>query len=299
MIPLDDQVFRAGLGGGANFGIMSPVRRCGTTIVALCSGLTWFVRTAIGDRGQSISTYAAWFECTQENAYETCKFWRPGAPAVYECEDHEVSVTVENLYTTNGGRKLLGTLAVRSDHYTQSSLRPELMPSMLVLRFELQGAKYREPELMFVTNPTCHLDWPSNEHEYEIPVHAPYDATLRDGRHQFYLDLRYRQTERRRCFLLSSPPGELRFHTALTVWRAETPLRVTLISHLPSLQVHRGTRIATLYPIHGTEGDLYQANEHAAMRLVKGHDGPSEGPAHLYVGDLRLPRENFAFYDEI
>nr|WEG71955.1 protein UL31 [Murid betaherpesvirus 2] len=291
MIALDDPMFRA---GGIAFGIMSPVKRTGATTVALFSGLTWCIRTAIGEHGQMITTYAAWFECTQDNAYGTCKFWRPGPPAVYECGEHEVTITVENMYVIHGGRKLIGTLAVRSDYFTAPSLRTEMMPSMLVLRFELYGVRHREPEIMFATNPTCHLAWPLGESEHEIHVYSPYDVQFKGGRHHFSLDLRYFKPQHRRCFLVSVPQDETRFHTAMTVWRPDAPLRLTLVSHLPNLQLHRGTQVATLYLIHTTEGDVYQVNEQAALKLIKCNDA-----TNLYAGDLRLPRDNFAFYDEL
>lgn len=291
MIALDEPMFRA---GGAAFGIMSQVKRAGPTTLALFSGLTWCIRTVIGEHGQVVTTYAAWFQCTQENAYGACKFWRPGPPAVYECGEHEVTITMENMYVIAGGKKLIGTLAVRSDHFTSLSLRTELMPSMLVLRFELYGVKHPDPEIMFATNPTCHLMWPLGENEHEIPVHSPYDIQFKEGRHHFSLDLRYFKPQHRRCFVVSVPPNEVRFHAAMTIWRPDAPLRLTLVSHLQNLQLHRGSQVATLYLMHATEGDVYQVNEQAALKLTKYNDA-----TNLYAGDLRLPRENFPFYDEL
>ncbi|AKB93232.1 B31 [Murid betaherpesvirus 8] len=285
-----DDIFRA---NGIKFGIMTPVRRFSHSTIGIFSGLTWTTRTVIGETGQVMITFVAWFECTQENCYTLCRFWKPGPRAVYECMDHEISFGIENLYTVDGGKKLLGTLVVYSDSFTSQALTADSMPSMLVLRYELYGNQYKEPQLFFTTNPIAHLSWPSEETDIPAAVYASYDIIFKDGKHTFYLDLRY-SGPNDRCFLVSSYPNEFRFHVSMTLWRPNSPLRFTMISPVSDLHVHRGTPIANIYLIHSTEGDIHQHNDYTALKLIK-----TGQHSVLSIGDLHLPKENFVMYDDI
>nr|WEG68759.1 protein UL31 [Mastomys natalensis cytomegalovirus 1]WEG68895.1 protein UL31 [Mastomys natalensis cytomegalovirus 1]WEG71123.1 protein UL31 [Mastomys natalensis cytomegalovirus 1] len=274
-------------------GIMTPVKRLGCTHVALFSGLVWTTRTMIADNGQPSTTYAAWFECTQENSYSLCTFWRPGQRAVYECGEYELGINIESLYTTGGGKKLVGTLVVDNE-YPPTALPPvDLMPSMIVLRFELHGLREREPPILFSTNPTSCLKWPSEETASHIIIYASYDITFVGGEHPFYLDIRYSKMYDRH-FIVSGCPSEIRFHTAMTIWRPETPLKFTLISPVSNMQIHRGTPIATLYLVSATEGNIIKNDEKTSLRLVR-----NGNRSHLYLSELRLPVHNFVIFDEL
>lgn len=290
LMTIEENILRT---SSIRLGIMTPVKRLGYTNVALFSGLVWTTRTMIADNGQPSTTYAAWFECTQENSYSLCTFWRPGQRAVYECGEYELGINIESLYTTGGGKKLVGTLVVDNE-YPPTSLPPvDLMPSMIVLRFELHGLREREPPILFSTNPTSCLKWPLEEIASHITIYASYDITFVGGQHPFYLDIRYSKMYDRH-FLVSGCPSEIRFHTAMTIWRPETPLKFTLISPVSNMQIHRGTPIATLYLISATEGNIIKNDDKTALRLVR-----NGNRSHLYLSELRLPAHNFVFYDEL
>nr|WEG69863.1 protein UL31 [Mastomys natalensis cytomegalovirus 3]WEG70283.1 protein UL31 [Mastomys natalensis cytomegalovirus 3]WEG70423.1 protein UL31 [Mastomys natalensis cytomegalovirus 3]WEG70563.1 protein UL31 [Mastomys natalensis cytomegalovirus 3]WEG70843.1 protein UL31 [Mastomys natalensis cytomegalovirus 3] len=287
----------AGLAGrlmDVRLGIMTPVRRTGNVYIALFSALTWIRRTTVDENGQPFSSYIAWFQCTQENAYTLCKFWYPGRRAIYECGEHEASINIETLYVSDDGKKLFGTLTVGNDNVSLSDIPPDMMPSMLVLRFEMKKSTYRDPFIIFNSNPTSHLSWPIGVDTYDpIIVYAAYDLVFKDGKHTYRVDFRFSKT-RDRCFLISCCPSEFRFYTGLTLWKHNAPLSFVMLSPISELRVPRGTPIAHLHLIHNTDGDIYQNNYRTTMRLVNTTDGP-----HLYVGDLRLPQQNFVCYDEL
>ncbi|ACE95542.1 m31 protein [Murid betaherpesvirus 1] len=292
MLTLEDAAIRA---SGISFGIMTPVRRTGGVCIGLFSALSWTPRTIMNENGVSTTSYVAWFECTQENSYSLCKYWRPYRKVTYECGDFEAGINVESMYVVDGGRRLIGTLVVGSDTTTNtSSLSPELMPSMIVLRFELCNSRHREPTIVFSTNPTLHLTWPSESPDDPITMYAPYDLCFREGKCAVFMDIRYAKAADNRCFFISGVPGEYRFHTGLTVWRPQSPIRLSLISPTPSLHICRGTPIARLFFMHSTEGNIYQHNERTATRVIKTGDR-----INLHLGDLRLPYQNFTTSDEL
>lgn len=290
LVSLEDPLIRT---SNIRFGLMWMIRRTGDTCLALFSNLIWTPRAVMGEHGQVGVTYVAWFECTQESIYSFCKFWCPDSKATYECGDQEITIHLENLYVMDNGKKLVGTLSLGSESLTASIISPELISSMTALRFELHSSRRRDPSVMFMTNPTVYLGWSQEDPTVPVTVYASYDLIFKDGRHVFYLDLRY-STTLDRCFLVSGCQGEFRFHTAMTVWRPNCPLRFTLISPVIDLQVTRGTPIARLYLIHNTDGDIYQQNEYTTIRMVKNGE-----TTQMYVGDLRLPTQNFVVYDDL
>ncbi|AGE11509.1 GP31 [Caviid betaherpesvirus 2] len=153
-------------------------------------------------------------------------------------------------------------------------------------------------QIVFTRNPKLFLSGDSlnmntrllNEPNLKtITVHAPYDIYFVDsGRRCVRYDICY--TSPNGMFIVSSPNNQSAhaFHTAMDLWKRDTPLKVTLWSNNDHLVVPHGSPIATLYYVRCRDGTLPVLSDTATFRMRRDADEQK-----YFLGGFMLPKENF------
>lgn len=284
-------------------GFTRPIARAtmirqNNVIFIILDHLLWEPRKVFSEGHRQGSQYAARFQGSWPGGQlEEDAIWVSCQNIHYIHDDVDrFGINLERISRPDVSGNVVGVVATSITNRVTDRVMPRHLPANVAFYFTVQRVTEKPHAVRFERNPKLFFSGDAlnsyshmmNDPELRhLTMRAPYTIRFRNNYHVIRYNLKYRCEENIRM-LVSSVPGNDLFHTCMSVWRQDTALRVTLWTQTAGLTLPQGSPVATIFVIHETTGELRSTGDRAAFRL-----GGRPGREITYVGDLRLPLQNF------